>query len=553
MPRGKDYSQLDKLKEMGVALDDGQEYLGFRIKHRLKCLVCNEGRWEMKLNVLKQQHKTLGSTGCPVCKIGHDDKRKQRYRKEYDIDARLEEAGVKLVGEYQGFMQHNDVQCLIETCGHQWKASPSNLIAGHQAKKANGSERTNICPACHDRERRSNQKWVGYRRVADQHKLHNKDELLRYTEDVRLLTEKNKRKHHLELDPERKRTMYNKGEYAIDHKLSIQSCFYAGVSIEEAASIENLHMLPLKDNNTKGTKVIWDLVPETFKQRVLDNFHKVDPVNYIRQQLLLRGAIIGNLDIERPKYSYSFVVNGLVVRILNTRKDVVQPGNIIMFKALKYYNSKGVRYVQILDLEIREQPNWVIDELDRILGLSTKHEIDLNDVREISDHEFSTIDVQGNRPSSVKIGGFWNGKLVAAMSFNRVTKMTSNKAVGEHGWDLSRFVTDVNYSIPGAAGRLLKFFERNFEWTSIVSHADKRWSVGDLYQKLGFEMFDSGDPGYFYIWNGKKYSRNRFAKSNLVKSLPDFDPALPESHYADKLGAIKIYDCGVLTCLKVKQ
>lgn len=553
MPRGKDYSQLDKLKEMGVALADEQEYLGFRVKHKFRCLTCNEGEWETKPQTIKQQYTTLGSTGCPICKIGHTEKKKAEKRDELDIDDRLKEAGAKLLSVYTGFMYKHDVECLTPGCGHKWNTSINNLISSHLEKVKQGRERTNMCPACHERDRSAGQKWAGYRRVREQHELDGMDELLRYSEAVRILTEKNKRKYHLELDPERKRTMHNKGEYSIDHKVSVQSCFYAGISVEEAASLDNLRMMTMEENNSKGTKLIWDLVPTSFEQRIRDNLHRVDPVGYVKQQLELRGAVFTELSIKRPRFQYSFVINGVVVRILNSRKDIIQPGNTVMFDALGYYNSRGYRYIQILDLEIREHPEWVVDELDRVLELSAKQEIDLDDVREISEDELSEIDdVQGDHSSSIKIGGFYQGKLITAMGFNKATKMTSNKVVGDHGWDLSRFVTDVNYSIPGAAGKLLKFFERNFEWTSIVSHADKRWSVGDLYQKLGFEMFDSGDPGYFYIWNGKKYSRNRCTKANLAKNDPDFDPALPESHYAEKMGAIKVYDCGVLTCLKVK-
>ena len=637
MPRGKDYSQLDKMKAMGVALADGQEYMGLysKDKHKLKCLVCEEGEWEMKLNVLYQQHKTLGSTGCPVCKVEHTKKKKAEKRDELDIDARLKEAGAKLLSEYTGFMHKHDVECLTPGCGHRWNTSISNLITMHLEKVKQGRERTNMCPACHrrdiddkvvnaksnnlskltdlgysvignlefDKEDGQNTPTVTFmrhecghvfdaslhnvlgqltkcpvcyqesleearnakpkKRVLTEEEIANLDDYAQYSYRVRLLTDVTKKQNASIIDPDKLRRGKSYGDdWVVDHRASVRACYYAGISIEEASSVDNLRLLQASENGTKSWKVYWDVIPPTFVDRIRANLHKIDPTQYLMDQLQANGVEFGELHRKTASYFYAFVANNIVFRVINVnRPDYWE--NKTLLKGMQYFNKLGYRVVQILDIEIKENPELIVSKVMNILGYNRSaikvharklevrvldQESDKVELRELLENNH----VQGDRSASVKIGGFWNGKLVAAMSFNRANKMTSNKAVGEHGWDLSRFVTDVNYSIPGAAGKLLKFFERNFDWTSIVSHADKRWSVGDLYQKLGFEMFDSGDPGYFYIMNGKKYSRNYFAKANLSKVIPDFDPKLPESHYADKLGAVKIYDCGVLTCLKVK-
>jgi DNA-directed RNA polymerase subunit M/transcription elongation factor TFIIS len=633
MPRGKDYSQLDKLKEIGVALDDDQEYMGFRVKQRLKCLVCNEGKWTSSVQIVSQQHKNLGSTGCPVCKIGHGENSRKRRREKFDIDQRLEEAGAELIGEYVGLMQHSTVKCM--KCGHQWETSINNILSAYQAKVAAGRERTNMCPACHrleieqkiitartnnltkladlgysvigniefEKEEDQNTPTVTFLRHECGHvfdaSLHNVlgqltkcpvcyqealeearnnkpgprilsedqiaqlNEYAQYSYRVRLLTDVVKKQNASIIDPDRLRRGKSYGDdWVVDHRASIRACYYAGISIEEASSIDNLQLIPAYENGTKSWKVMWDVVPETFVDRIKSKLHIIDPAQYLIEKLGENGVEFGSLHRKTANYAYSFVARDIVFRVLISNRSEYTEGKAVM-NAMKYFNDLGYRSVQILDVEIKQNPELIVSKVMNILGYNksiTKVFARKLDVRVLDRDDdkaklrdlLNANHVQGDRASSVKIGGFYKGKLIAAMCFNRATKMTSNKIVGDRGWDLSRFVTDVDYSVPGGASRLLAYFERNFEWTSIVSHADKRWSTGDMYRKLGFEMFDSGDPGYFYIWNGQRYSRNYFAKSNLAKIVQDYDPALPESHYAEMLGALKVYDCGVYTCLKVK-
>lgn len=173
----------------------------------------------------------------------------------------------------------------------------------------------------------------------------------------------------MQLDPDRKRTMHNKGEYSIDHKLSVQSCFYAGISVDEAASLDNLHLMTRFDNNSKGTKLIWELVPPAFEQRVRDNQHKVDPVGYLQSELGKRGAVFTEFKLKRPRFSYSFVVDGVVVRVLNSRKEAMHLTNNTIQDSNRYFIEYGYRFVPIVDTEIRENPTRVVEDLCLVLDL----------------------------------------------------------------------------------------------------------------------------------------------------------------------------------------
>lgn len=69
----------------------------------------------------------------------------------------------------------------------------------------------------------------------------------------------------------------------------------------------------------------------------------------------------------------------------------------------------------------------------------------------------------------------------------------------KHEWEMLRFCSKLGYHIPGAAGKLLKYFERNYKPKSLVTYADRRWSQGKLYNTLGFNLLHKSPPNYFYF------------------------------------------------------
>jgi len=68
-----------------------------------------------------------------------------------------------------------------------------------------------------------------------------------------------------------------------------------------------------------------------------------------------------------------------------------------------------------------------------------------------------------------------------------------------HDWELVRFCNTLGYHIPGAASKLLRHFERTYLPKSLISYADRRWSIGTLYTKLGFVLDHSTNPNYWYF------------------------------------------------------
>ena len=118
--------------------------------------------------------------------------------------------------------------------------------------------------------------------------------------------------------------------------------------------------------------------------------------------------------------------------------------------------------------------------------------------------------------------------------------MTFNNREGRKltkDWNLSRFCNKLNTSVIGGASKLLNFFIKNWNPLRIISYADRDWSDGSLYYKLGFEMIQMSDPDYKYIKNGKRRHKSNYKKSNLNTNLT-------ESKEMERRNIQKIWDCG---------
>jgi len=148
-------------------------------------------------------------------------------------------------------------------------------------------------------------------------------------------------------------------------------------------------------------------------------------------------------------------------------------------------------------------------------------------------------DLQGKCNSTVNLGLFYNDTLVSIMSFSK------SRYNSKYEYELIRFCNLLYTNIPGAASKLLTYFERNYNPKSIISYANRRWSQGNVYEKLGFIFSHYTNPNYFYFRNSEKIeSRQKFQKHKLKNILLNFDETKSESENMLSNGYNKIYDSG---------
>jgi len=152
--------------------------------------------------------------------------------------------------------------------------------------------------------------------------------------------------------------------------------------------------------------------------------------------------------------------------------------------------------------------------------------------------------LQGYVNSKIKLGLFYNNELVSVMTFD---KSRYNK---KYEYELLRFASLKNYSIIGGASKLLKYFERKYNPKSLISYANRRWSKGNLYEKLGFVFSRNTSPNYFYYKGRTLYSRIKFQKHKLKNILDNFNEDKTELENMIDNNYRIIYDCGNMVFLK---
>lgn len=146
--------------------------------------------------------------------------------------------------------------------------------------------------------------------------------------------------------------------------------------------------------------------------------------------------------------------------------------------------------------------------------------------------------LQGNVNAAINIGLYYNNELVSIMTF---IKSRYNKEVE---YELLRFCNKLNTSVIGGASKLMSYFIKTYKPNNIISYANRRWSQGNLYEKLGFTFTHNTLPNYFYYKNGDLESRVKYQKHKLKDKLELFDASLTESENMYNNGYRKIYDSG---------
>lgn len=204
--------------------------------------------------------------------------------------------------------------------------------------------------------------------------------------------------------------------------------------------------------------------------------------------------------------------------------------------------SKGAQLFHIFegeDLDI-----WT-SMIKNKLGLNTKIYARKCQIKEVSSEEARKFlednHLQGFANSKIRLGLYYNEELVSLMTFSK-PRYTKN-----YDWELVRFCTLKGYNVVGGASKLLSSFRSNHKG-SIISYANRRWSNGDLYRRLGFKEINRTSPGYFYFKENEMilYTRDRFQKHKLKDLLETFDENLTEEENMFENDYRKIYDCGNL-------
>ena len=123
--------------------------------------------------------------------------------------------------------------------------------------------------------------------------------------------------------------------------------------------------------------------------------------------------------------------------------------------------------------------------------------------------------LQGSCNASIQLGlqDPKTGVIYSIMTFG-VSRFNKNIE-----WELLRFCNLKFHNVRGAASKLLKAFERWQNPKSLISYANRDWSQGNVYNKLGFEYQYSSEPNYIYITESQEIIKRQKVQKHKLKEF----------------------------------
>ena len=208
--------------------------------------------------------------------------------------------------------------------------------------------------------------------------------------------------------------------------------------------------------------------------------------------------------------------------------------------------SNGIKLIHVFEDEWLYKQDITKSRIKNILGLTDnkiyarKCEIKIINYSESSDF-LNKNHIQKTVKSKINLGLYYNDELVSLMTFGGVRKIMGNNNINDK-YELLRFCNKLDTNVIGGASRLLKYFIKNYSPNEIISYADRRWSQGELYEKLGFNFIHNSKPNYWYINGKSREYRFKYRKSELISD--GYDSNKTEKEIMFNRGIYRIYDCG---------
>lgn len=487
-----DFSFKVKLRNLvGDEYKSLTEYKGSYEYVKMKHNVCG-----YKWNITPNQFLNNGYR-CPLCN------NQIHYRSNYEFLQEayrvLDRKEYKILSEYESFDTPIKIKHL--KCKKEFYLRPINLFKKHK-------ENYVCCPQCSHREKRSNERFI--------------EEVLEQ----------------------------GKGEY-----IPLEDYVNISTKVKMKHIVCSTIYSVTPSNFFKG-----DRCPYCSKRKKYSNVEK-EIVEFIKD--IYDGEIIENsrdiispyeLDIYLPDKKIAFEIDGIYYHSTKYKEDK----NYHLNKT-NLCKEIGIRLIHIFDDEIIEKRKIVEDKILNILGLNSNRiyarECIIKNINANEKNKFLKENhIQGKDNSEIKLGLYTNTKyyeeevLVAVMTFCKPRIALGQKKNSIYDYELSRYCSLLDNNVIGGFSKLLKYFERNYEWNKIITYADKRWSVGDIYFKNNFKYLRDSKPSYWYINSKnikKRIYRYQFRKSLLKTLFPlEYDDNKTEIEIMTEVGYYRLYDCG---------
>ncbi len=225
--------------------------------------------------------------------------------------------------------------------------------------------------------------------------------------------------------------------------------------------IQCLYCNPIIKMDSFGEKELSKYIRSIYSDEIIENDRK-----------MLDGK---ELDIYLPKKKIAFEFDGIYwhSELYKDKNYHIDKTNLCL--------ERGIQLIHIFENEWIHKQDIVKSRITSLLGISTKiyaRKCECKEISYLESKEFLDENhIQGNCISKYRYGLYYNNELVSLMTFG--------KSRFKDEFELLRFCNKKYENIIGGASKLFfHFLKDHEEINEIISYADRRWSIGNLYQKL---------------------------------------------------------------------
>lgn len=447
------------------------------------CIKCG------KNNKLKISSLINGNASCKSCVA-----RKQWESRKIpvnEIKMKLDAQFPSIIVDYSNYLNTSQrLSCVCAVCGHKFSRS----FNAFQSRK---DSKNPPCPKC--------------------------------TSDII----NKKRIKTTELFAEQVKSLYGANKYEIvgkytrsNDKIDVKCLECGRIFSIEANSFLQGHGCPFHNcQSSQKEKDVADFIKSVYNGDIITNDRSV-----------LNGK---ELDIYLPNIGLAFEFDGVFWHNESN-------------KGRKYHLQKtieceknGIRLIHIFEDEWKSKQDIWKSMISNIIGLTKKkiyaRECEICEISpKICTKFLNENHIQGWCPSQIKIGLIHSGELVAVMTFGKSRHFVGN---GRSEFELLRFCNKADTIVVGGASKLFTYFKKTYKPSSVISYADRRWSNGNMYNKIGFKFDHYSKPNYYYVIGDIRKNRFNFRKSVLVRKY-GCPTDMSESEFCKKQKWNRIYDCG---------
>jgi len=177
--------------------------------------------------------------------------------------------------------------------------------------------------------------------------------------------------------------------------------------------------------------------------------------------------------------------------------------NPYCFQALsEEYESDKVQLIHLWEDVWRTQQAMVLSRIRSLLGnferIHARQTIAKTIDKPTLQDFLQKNHLQGSPQVKYKYGLFYSDKLVAVASFSASRPMPRDEII-YNSYELVRFANLSEHVVTGGLSKLLSQFVSDVQPDDIMTYADRDWSTGRSYEKLGFTFVENTPPQLFFI------------------------------------------------------